>query len=63
MLCGWGVKTGMACVGGTGRYNSVIPWLTGAISEHLRDEVIYNNALYKWTLLYYFTLNHFDGVL
>ena len=28
------------------------PWLTWAISEYFRDEVLYNKALYKSTLLF-----------
>jgi len=31
----------------------VIPRLTQAESEHFRDEVLYNKALYKSTLLYF----------
>jgi len=53
-VCGWQVKL-------------CDPWLTRAISEHFRDEVLYehiyyiyyfyNKVLYKLTLLSHFTLH------
>ena len=42
-----------------GRLNCVIPWLARAISERFRYDVLYNNALYKSTLLYYIIIIRF----
>ena len=56
MLFDRAVKAGIVCVWVAGK--TVIPSLTGAISECFRDEVLSNKALYKSTLLYFLLYSH-----